>query len=113
MSLVGGCCGDIFGTRPVCLAVDTEPTCASLSAAGAAPWCDASLDPAARARALISKMTLDEKASNMDSHNFGVPRLGVPPNIFSEALLGTDRCGLQSVQRSRMKSVASTRKVGP
>ena len=105
MSLVGGCCGDIFGTRPVCLAVDAEPTCESLSAAGAAPWCDASLDPSVRAKALIAKMTLDEKASNMDSHNFGVPRLGVPPNIFSEALHGMcSGCG----QRVQMDGYMST-----
>jgi beta-D-xylosidase 4 len=39
-------------------------------------------------------MTLKEKASNMDSHNFGVPRLGVPPLVFSEALHGmVSGCG--------------------
>jgi beta-glucosidase-like glycosyl hydrolase len=39
-------------------------------------------------------MTLDEKASNMDSHNFGVPRIGVQPLIFSEALHGmVSGCG--------------------
>ena len=87
---VGGCCGDIFQTRPVCLAVDTEPTCAALLAKdkAASKWCDPTLDATVRAKALIAQMTLDEKASNMDSHNFGVPRLGVPPNIFSEALHG-------------------------
>lgn len=73
MSLVGGCCGDIFTTRPVCLAVDTEPTCTSLLAAGATPWCDAAIDPAARAKALIAKMTLEEKASNMDSRTYTQP----------------------------------------
>jgi hypothetical protein len=31
---------------------------------------------------------------NQDSHNFGVPRLGVPPNVFSEALHGmVSGCG--------------------
>ena len=98
-SLVGGCCGDIFSTRPVCLAIDREPTCAALLAKdkAAAPWCDPALDAAARAKALIANMTLDEKASNMDSHNFGVPRLGVPPNIFSEALHGMcSGCGAKT-----------------
>jgi hypothetical protein len=81
----GGCCGDIFETRPVCLAVDTQPRCADLTDAG---WCDVGRNASARAAALLGAMTLGEKASNMDSHNFGVPRLAVPPNVFSEALHG-------------------------
>ena len=39
--------------------------------AGEAVWCDPAADPAARASALLAEMTLQEKASNMDSHNFG------------------------------------------
>ena len=85
-SHAGGCCGTIFATHPVCLAVDREPRCADLGPH--AKWCDSSLTAATRARALVASMTLTEKASNMDSHNFGVPRLAVPPNIFSEALHG-------------------------
>lgn len=85
-SLGGGCCGDIFKTRPVCLALDRYPTCADTPSPG--PWCDVTSSASARAAALVAEMTLDEKASNMDSHNFGVPRLGVPPNLFSEALHG-------------------------
>ena len=46
------------------------------------------LNATTRAKALVAEMTLQEKASNMDSFNFGVPRLGVPPNSFSEALHG-------------------------
>jgi len=86
-SVYSACCGDIFKTRPVCLAVDTFPTCATLDAT-TAPWCDTGLGAAARARALVAKMSLAEKATNMDSENFGVPRLGVPVNVFSEALHG-------------------------
>ena len=81
------CCGDIFSKRPVCLAVDTFPTCSSPQLR-AKKWCDTTLAPAARAAALLAQMTLLEKASNMDSQNFGVPRLGMPPLIFSEALHG-------------------------
>lgn len=84
-SQYSACCGDIFVTRPVCLAVDIFPTCADLPAAA---WCDASLDGAARAKALVGQLTLREKAASMDSDNFGAARLGVPPNIFSEALHG-------------------------
>ena len=89
MSNVGGCCNDIWQTRPSCLAVDKTPTCPELLASGkSAKWCDTSLGAAARAKALIAAMTLDEKASNMDSLNFGVSRLASPPNLFSEALHG-------------------------
>jgi len=86
VSHAGGCCGDIFETRPVCLAVDMQPRCADLK--DTAGWCDAGRNASARAAALVGAMTLGEKASNMDSHNFGVPRLAVPPNVFSEALHG-------------------------
>merc|ERR1712176_840377 len=85
MSGGGFCCGDIFRTRPTCLAVDRTPTCADLPGNA---WCDTSLDATSRTKALLAEMTLEEKAANMDSHNFGVPRLGVPPNIFGEALHG-------------------------
>ena len=63
----GGCCGDIFATRPVCLAVDRSPTCFNNTGA----WCDLSLEASKRAKALVDEMTLEEKATNMDSHNFG------------------------------------------
>ena len=78
----------------LCSKVDKEPTCAELLQIQHTPsgkpalWCNASLDASVRAKALIAAMTLVEKASNMDSDNFGVPRLGVPPNVFSEALHG-------------------------
>ena len=89
MSEVRDCCGDIWATRPVCLAIDKSPTCPELLASGtSAAWCDTSLGARTRAKALIANMTLDEKASNMDSLNFGVARLAVPPNLFSEALHG-------------------------
>ena len=84
-STYSACCGDIFETRPVCLAIDRFPSCASPNAGA---WCDSTLEASARAKALVARMTLQEKASNMDSENFGVPRLGVPPNVFSEALHG-------------------------
>ena len=94
-SVYSACCGDIFKTRPVCLAVDTFPTCATLDVASA-PWCDTSLAAGARAKALVAKMSLAEKAANMDSENFGVPRFGVPPNVFSEALHGfVGGCGAE------------------
>ena len=102
-SQYSACCGDIFGTRPVCLAVDNFPVCGDGSQHG--KWCDTYLDAPSRAKALVSNMTLDEKASNMDSHNFGVPRMGVPPNIFSEALHGfVGGCGQKADAEGRSSS---------
>lgn len=86
-SLGGSCCGDTFQTQAVCLALDTFPTCAD-DALKNEPWCDTTLGASARAQALLAKMSTLEKASNMDSHNFGVPRLGMPPTPYSEALHG-------------------------
>jgi hypothetical protein len=40
------------------------------------------MDAAARAVALLANMALQEKATNMGSYNFRVPRLGIPPNVF-------------------------------
>ena len=80
-----GCCGSIMLERPVCLAPDRTPSCASL---GGVPWCDKTLPAAARAAAVVERMSLQEKASNLDSFNFGVPRLALPITTYSEALHG-------------------------
>ncbi|KAF9890606.1 hypothetical protein FE257_005737 [Aspergillus nanangensis] len=51
--------------------------------------CDATLDPTARARALVAAMTLEEKINNTQFEAPGVPRLGLPAyNWWSEALHG-------------------------
>jgi hypothetical protein len=59
------------------------PPCSSLSSSSAAPsaypFCDDSLPIAARARALVSNLTLDEKIAQLSSTAGGVPRLGIPP----------------------------------
>jgi hypothetical protein len=60
----GGCCGDIFTTRPACLAVDHTPTCMDLRNA---KWCNTTLDALTRAKELVAQMTLQEKATNMVS----------------------------------------------
>ena len=72
--------------RPVCLTVDRFPSCITNPTLG--PWCNTTLSPTNRAAALVAAMTLEEKAANMDSHNFGVPSKGAPPNLFSESLHG-------------------------
>ena len=50
--------------------------CAGAPAAGAAP------SPAARADAVLARMTLEEKLALMGSGAAGVPRLGIPPLRF-------------------------------
>ncbi|GJN02252.1 hypothetical protein PR202_ga19584 [Eleusine coracana subsp. coracana] len=63
------------------------PPCASPAAAY--PFCDDSLPIAARARALVSLLTLDEKIAQLSNTAGGVPRLGIPPfQWWSESLHG-------------------------
>ncbi|KAL6903445.1 hypothetical protein ACP4OV_004258 [Aristida adscensionis] len=63
--------------------------CAFPGAANAYPFCDASLPVAARAHALVSLLTLDEKIAQLSNTAAGVPRLGIPPyEWWSEALHG-------------------------
>ena len=50
-----------------------------------------------RVKDLVSRMTISEKVNNLENTNGGVPRLGVPPNQFSEALHGVlVGCGAQT-----------------
>lgn len=63
--------------------------CASPYSASAYPFCDASLSIPARARALVSLLTLDEKIAQLSNTAGGVPRLGIPPyQWWSESLHG-------------------------
>ena len=52
------------------------------------PYCNQQLPVDQRVDDLISRMTLSEKTANLKSSNPGVPRLGVPPNHYGEALHG-------------------------
>ena len=54
--------------------------------------------PEARARALVARMTPEEKASQMIRDAAAIPRLGVPAyNLWNEALHGVARSGLATV----------------
>ena len=46
------------------------------------------LPDAAAEADLVARLTLDEKIAQLSSFNPGVPRLGVPPASYSEALHG-------------------------
>lgn len=56
------------------------------------------LDPEARARDLLQRLTLEEKASFMLHETPGVPRLGIPPYTWwNECLHGVARAGRATV----------------
>ena len=58
------------------------------------PYMDASLSPEARAKDLVSRMTLEEKASQMYDKAAAIPRLGIHEyNWWNEALHGVARAG--------------------
>lgn len=62
------------------------------------PYRNPNLSPDERARDLLSRMTLDEKLSQMMNVSEGVPRLGIPPyDWWNEALHGVARSGLATV----------------
>ena len=57
-------------------------------------WFDASQPLDKRVAALVSSMTLEEKAEQMNNHAPGIPRLGVPEyDYWSEGLHGIARSG--------------------
>jgi beta-glucosidase len=62
--------------------------------AEACPYLNSSLGPVERAKDLVSRMTLEEKASQMLDVAPGIPRLGVPAyNWWNEGLHGIARNG--------------------
>ncbi|GJN26924.1 hypothetical protein PR202_gb14891 [Eleusine coracana subsp. coracana] len=79
-------CAGVAGAAAPPLPPNARP-CASPAAAY--PFCDDSLPIAARARALVSLLTLDEKIAQLSNTAGGVPRLGIPPfQWWSESLHG-------------------------
>src|ERR1035441_8912336 len=61
-------------------------------------WLDTNLTPAERAHQLVGRMTLDEKASQLEDWAVSIPRLGVPDyQTWNEALHGVARAGYATV----------------
>jgi beta-glucosidase len=70
----------------------------SAPAAAAAPWLDDSLPAELRAHELVSRMTLDEKAAQLEDWAPAIPRLGIPDyQTWGEALHGVARAGHATV----------------
>jgi beta-glucosidase len=62
------------------------------------PYLDPKLSPAERARDLVGRMTLDEKASQLEDWATSIPRLGIPDyQTWNEALHGVARAGYSTV----------------
>ena len=62
------------------------------------PYKDARLTPTERAKDLLSRLTLDEKASLMQNNSPAIPRLGIKAyEWWNEALHGVGRSGLATV----------------
>ncbi|MGA3373007.1 MAG: glycoside hydrolase family 3 C-terminal domain-containing protein [Terracidiphilus sp.] len=63
-----------------------------------AAYLDTKLSPAERAHDLVGRMTLDEKASQLEDWATAIPRLGIPDyQTWNEALHGVARAGYSTV----------------
>jgi beta-glucosidase len=71
---------------------------ASVAQAQQAAYLDPKLSPAERAHDLVGRMTLDEKASQLEDWATAIPRLGIPDyQTWNEALHGVARAGYATV----------------
>lgn len=71
---------------------------ATLAPAQQAAYLDTKLSPAERAHDLVGRMTLDEKASQLEDWATSIPRLGIPDyQTWNEALHGVARAGHATV----------------
>ncbi|MGA3161669.1 MAG: glycoside hydrolase family 3 C-terminal domain-containing protein [Terracidiphilus sp.] len=61
-------------------------------------WLNTKLSPAERAHDLVGRMTLDEKAAQLEDWATAIPRLGIPDyQTWNEALHGVARAGYSTV----------------
>jgi beta-glucosidase len=69
-----------------------------LAQAQQAAYLDTKLSPAERAHDLVGRMTLDEKAAQLEDWATSIPRLGIPDyQTWNEALHGVARAGYATV----------------
>ena len=80
----------------LCLDAGTSFSCDAYPSQGSAlpPYCNTSLSATVRAADLLERMLPSERAAFLSASNNGVPRLGVPPLRYGEALHGVlSPCG--------------------
>jgi beta-glucosidase len=71
---------------------------ATVAQAQQAAYLDTNLSPAERAHDLVGRMTLDEKASQLEDWATAIPRLGIPDyQTWNEALHGVANAGYATV----------------
>src|SRR5437867_7779866 len=74
------------------------PLAALAQATDSLPFRNPSLSFEARAKDIVSRLTLEEKAEQMKDRAPAIPRLGIPEyNWWNEALHGVARSGLATV----------------
>jgi beta-glucosidase len=72
--------------------------CAGILSAQQAPYLDTHLSARERAHDLVGRMTLEEKAAQLEDWATGIPRLGIPDyQTWNEALHGVARAGYATV----------------
>ena len=99
------------------LFLHAPPLVAQTSSNSSAPYLDPSLPIEQRVNDLVSRMTLQEKASQMQDVAPAIPRLGVPAyNWWNEGLHGVARAGNAAVfpqAHSKRGSTVASRSPAP
>jgi beta-glucosidase len=76
----------------------SAPAQADSQAPNPLPYLDTKLTPRERAHDLVSRMTLEEKANQLEDWATSIPRLGIPDyQTWNEALHGVARAGYSTV----------------
>src|SRR6185437_11786241 len=86
----------VAGLAPIAIAQSTtkKPAAAPVKQHSDQIWFDSTQPLEKRVDALVSSMTLEEKAEQMNNHAPAIPRLGVPEyDYWSEGLHGIARSG--------------------
>ena len=80
------------------LAQQAAPAAAESPTPNSLPYLDTKLTPQERAHDLVSRMTLEEKANQLEDWATSIPRLGIPDyQTWNEALHGVARAGYSTV----------------
>lgn len=86
----------------------TQPPFSCDSAAQSCPFCQTTLPVSQRVRDLVSRLTLDEKISQLVNSAPAIPRLGIPAyQWWSEALHGVTKAGAGVFFNGSIKSATS------